>query len=105
MSAKQNYVFVLQKPEHFALLKSFALGRHIHAVRLVLGVYRLYSRTDGLRRHYHTGTAAKRIIVALEVLVFGIVADIYDIYLYFAAILRPAQYAFAKGRKHFGEQR
>ena len=84
--------------------ESFALRRKINAVRPVFGVDRLYRRTYRLGHHNHS-RAAEGIIVALEVLVFGIVADIDDINFEFARVHRPADNTAEQRRERFGKQR
>ena len=82
---------------HLLLTKPLALRRKIDAPCLVVGVERLDRASDGLRRHHHARAAAEGIIVALQMLILGVIADIHGFDRYLALILRSADDTLLKG--------
>ena len=105
MPAKQDNVLKLQKFKYFLLAEGFPFGRKIDAPRFMFGIEGVDRRTDGLSRHHHARAASERIIVAAQVLVFGIIADVHHVDLDFILFLCPSQNARRKRRKHFGKKR
>ena len=71
----------------------------------MLGVHRLDRASHRLRHHNHTRAAAERIIVALQMLILRIVANIYHVDLQLIALDCPPDNTFVKRRKHLGEER
>ena len=71
----------------------------------MLGIDRFDRAAHGLRHHDHARAAAERIVVALQVLVLGIVAQIYDLDREFPLFHRSADDTAEQRRKHFGKQR
>ena len=94
-----------RKLVHHLLAERLAFGREIDAARLVFGIDRLHRGADGLRHHHHPRAAAKGIIVAFQVLVLGIVADVHDVDGEFPLPLRAAEDARRKRGEHLGKER
>ena len=97
-------MLVCEQFKYLLLAEGLPLGGEVDAVRLVFGIERLDGGADGLGGHHHARAAAEGIIVALAVLVFGIAADVDDVYLQLVLFLRPAEDAGGEGREHFGEK-
>ena len=105
MPAQQYDMLVFHQLKDLLLAKNLALGGKIDAARLVLGVERLDGAADGLRHHDHARAASKGIIVAFQMLVLRMIAQIHDLKFYLAFPLRPAEDGRGECRKHLGEQR
>ena len=60
----------------------------------MVGVKRLDRAPDRLGHHYHTRATAEGIVVAFQMLILGVVANIHDIDFNFLFLLRTAEYAF-----------
>lgn len=81
------------------------MGERIDAMRLMFLIQRVYRAAPmGLGHHHHTRAAAEGVIVAFEVLILGIIADIHDVDGNFSRFLRPAEDTFLPARKTFRER-
>lgn len=61
-------------------------------------------RNDGLRRHKHACAAAEGIVVAFQMFIRRVVANIDDINLHFSVLDGTSDNAFGQRRKHFGKK-
>ena len=104
MSAKQNEMLVRKQRKHLFLAERFSLGRQVDTVRLMLRVQSVDGAADRLGHHHHARAPAEGIIVALEVFIFRIVAEIDDVYFYFSRLPRPAENTLLQCGKHFGKK-
>ena len=73
-------------------------------MRLVIRIDRLDRASDRLRHHHHSRAAPERIIVAFQMLIIRIIADIHHVDFDFSVFLRPAQNTLVQCRKHLGKQ-
>ena len=107
MSAKKQNALIFKPSKRFyeRHIKPFTFRRHINAQRLVIGIDCVYRVENRLRQHNHARAAPERIIVALFVLVRREFANIGYAYVDKPLFASSPDYAFAKGREHFGEKR
>ena len=104
MPAQQDEFLLGGEFEHLLLAERPALGRKIDPARPVRGIDGFDRAADGLRHHDHARAAAEGIVVALEMFVLGIIADVDDMQFQLPLLLRPAEDARRERRKHFGEE-
>ena len=81
MSAKDNQVLGQRKAVGHWLIELFSVGgRKNHFIIVAFSLQSVNAAFDRLYLHDHAGESAKRIIIDTTIFVFGIIAQIVDMY-------------------------